>query len=166
VDAWLDMISVENLARRHDEAEAILQRALAANPDHPRLLEARVVVLRRAHQLRRAEAYLLELAPQHGEASWLHYQLGTTIADYDRDRANTHLRRAVELEPGKLDYLMALIESLERTRSGDEGANIEEAYQLTKRALAFRIENSGHIKILNEVLIRVCAFDERPQLGD
>ena len=166
VDAWLDMISVENVARRTEEAEALLERALAANPDHPRLLEAKVVVMRRAHQLRRAEAYLLELLPQHGDAAWLHYQLGATISDFDRDRGNVHLRRALELEPGKLDYLMALIESLERTRSGDEGANIEEAYALTKRALGFRIDNSGHIKILNEVLIRVCAFDEREKLGD
>jgi predicted O-linked N-acetylglucosamine transferase (SPINDLY family) len=166
VDAWLDIVGVENQAYETEAAEATLDKALAANPDNPKLLEARAVVMRRAQQVRRAEAYLLELLPRFPDAAWLHNQIGVTIADYDRDRANVHLRRAVELEPDKLEHLIVLIESLERTRSGDEGANIEESYQLAQRALAFRSTNPGHLKILNEVLIRVCAFDELPQLGD
>lgn len=166
VDAWLDIVGIDNQAQRTQEAEATIDRALAANPDHPKLLEARAVVMRRAQQMRRAEAYLLGLLPRFDNAAWLHNQIGMTIADYDRDRANTHLRRAVELEPDRLEFLMGLIESLERTRSGDEGANIEESYQLTLRALTFKSSYPGHLKVLNEVLIRVCAFDEMSQLGD
>ena len=89
-----------------------------------------------------------------------------TISDYARERANVHLRRAMELAPDNLDYLVALIESLERTRSGDEGGHIEEAYQLARRALTFKTDNPGHLKVLNEVLIRVCDFDGLAQLGD
>jgi predicted O-linked N-acetylglucosamine transferase (SPINDLY family) len=166
VDAWMDMIGAENLAHRTAEAGVLIDRALAANPDNPRLLEARAIILRRAQQTRAAEAYLIGLLPRFENAAWLHYQLATTVADFDRDRANVHFRRAVELDPEKLDHLMALIESLERTRSGDEGANIEESYQLGLRALTFKITDPGHLKILNEVLIRVCAFDLLPKLGD
>jgi protein O-GlcNAc transferase len=166
IDAWMDMIGLENDGQPGSDPEGMIDRALAANPDHPRLLEARAIVMRRSQQLRRAEAYLLELLPRFGDQAWLQHQLGVTIADFDRDRANVHLRKAAELDPGKLDYLMALIESLERTRSGDEGANIEESYQLTLRALTFKTTNPGHLKVLNEVLIRVCAFDALEQLGD
>ncbi|MDB5434123.1 MAG: hypothetical protein JWR47_380 [Phenylobacterium sp.] len=166
LEAWLDMIGVENEMHRTTEAEALIDRALAAMPDHPRLLEARAMVMRRAGQRRRCEAYLLELLPRFETATWLHSQLGGVIADYDRDRANVHLRKAVELAPDNIGYLTALIESLERTRSGDEGANIEEAYQLARRALALKPTEPGHLKILNEVLIRVCAFDDLDRLGD
>ena len=71
------------------------------------------------------------------------------------------MRRAVELDPGKLDYVMALIESLERTRTGDEGANIEEAYLLAMTLLDRAAEfTDAHNKIMSEVLIRVCDFDD------
>ncbi|MDB5425013.1 MAG: hypothetical protein JWQ29_2429 [Phenylobacterium sp.] len=167
IEAWLDMIGKLNDDLMSAEAEELADKALAANPDNARLMEAKVSVIRRAGQLRRAEAYLLSLAPRHDEAAWLHYQLGSVIGDYDRERGNVHLRRAVALDPKHLDYKTALIESLERTRTGDEGANIEEAYQLTREAMALGTEafTSSHLKIAFEVLIRVAAFDEIPQLG-
>jgi predicted O-linked N-acetylglucosamine transferase (SPINDLY family) len=166
VDAWMDLIGIENQAHRTEAADALIDRALAANPDNAKLLESRAVILRRAQQPRAAEAYLLGLLPRFETSAWLHFQLAATVADFDRERANVHFRRAVELEPGSLDYLMALIESLERTRSGDEGANIEESYQLTRKALGFKTNNPGHLKVLYEVLIRVCAFDLMAEVGD
>ncbi len=165
-DPWLDMIGLENDEHNHEEAQALIDKALAVFPEHPKLLEARAIVFRRSQQLRRAEAFLLEQLPKHGEAAWLHYQLGCTIADYDRDRANAHLRKGYELDPAKPDHLMALIESLERTRSGDEGANIEEAYQLAKIALERNLDGPAYSKILFEVLVRVCAFDDFDRAGD
>jgi protein O-GlcNAc transferase len=166
VDAWLDMAGMLNDEHKRTEAEEVLDKALAANPDNTKILEARAVILRRAQQMRRADAYLVGLLPKFPEAGWLHYQIGITCADIDRERANLHLRKAVAQDPDNLEWLMALIESLERTRTGDEGANIEESYQLAKRALALDPTQSAHVKILNEVLIRVCAFDELPRLGD
>jgi protein O-GlcNAc transferase len=166
IDAWLDMIGLENDEHHTDKAEALVDRALAANPDHPQLLEGKVIVMRRSGQLRKAEAYLLELLPRFPDAAWLHYQLGSTISDYDRERGNVHLRRAVELDPNKLSHLFALMESLERTRTGDEGANIEESYQIGQRALSMDLSNPSHLKVLFEVLIRVCAFDDIDRLPD
>lgn len=166
VEAWLDLAGVDLDAHRPDEAEAVLQRALAANPDHPRLLEATAQVMRRAGRRRQSEALLTSLLPRFENAGWLHLQLGATLADHDREQANLQLRRAVELEPDNLSYLAPLIESLERTRIGDEGAHIEESYQLARRALSLNPTDGGHLKVLNETLIRVCDFDARDQLGD
>ncbi|WP_395671812.1 tetratricopeptide repeat protein [Phenylobacterium sp.] len=166
VEAWMDLTGLFNEEHKNAEAEATLDKALAANPDHPRLLEARALLMRRAGEARRAEAYLRELLPRHPNAAWLHYQLGATLSDYDREAGNVHLRRAVELAPEKVEYRLSLIESLERTRSGDEAANIEEAYQLTRAAMPQRAEfGPSGTKIANEVLIRVCAYDEIDALG-
>jgi predicted O-linked N-acetylglucosamine transferase (SPINDLY family) len=167
IDAWLDMLGSLNDQHREGEAFEVLEKALAANPDHPRLHDAHAILLRRSGQLRAAEAYLLELLPRFPDAAWLHYHLGTTISDWDRDRGNVHMRRAVELEPNKLDYMMALIESLERTRSGVEGENIEEAHQLAVQALAFKAEfTPSHAKIINEVLARVCDYPHMEEVGE
>ncbi len=168
IDAWLDLIGMEVDDQRTAEVEGLIDRALAANPDHPRLLEARCIALRRSGQLRRAEAYLLELLPRFPDAAWLHYQLGGVISEYDRDRGNIHLRRALELDPDKLDHAMVLIESLERTRSGDEGAHIEESYQLALETLD-KLKaplSPGHAKIIFEIFVRVCAFDDFARLPD
>ena len=165
IDAWMDLASVDNNDRRTVEASATIDKALEANPDEPRLLEAKALIMRRANQFRAAEAYLISLLPRFPDAGWLHYQIGVTLADYDRDRANEYLRKAAELEPERLEFLMMLIEGLERTRTGDEGANIEESYQLALKALEFHPTNEGHLKILYEIFIRVCAFDQIAALG-
>ena len=166
IDAWLDQLGALNERHRQAEAHDLLDRALAANPDEPRLYEARAVLLRRAGELRKAEAFLTELLPRFGDTNWLQFQLGATVSDYDRERANVHLRRAVELASDQPDALMSLIESLDRTRSGDEGANIEESYQLLSGFLKDHTPTtSAQLKIATEVLIRVCAFDELAKLG-
>ena len=166
IDAWLDLVGTLNDLHRTHQAHEILDKAIAANPGHPRLYEAHAILFRRAGDLRKAEAYLTGLLPQFPEAAWLHHQIGVTVADYDRLRANELLRRAVELEPGNPDYVLSLVESLERTRIGDEGAHIEEAYQIFRRQIAGqRLTSSAHLKIATELLIRVCAYDELDQLG-
>lgn len=166
VDAWMDILSLLIERQQMADAEETVEKALAAAPNDERLMESKVTVLRRSSQLRRAEAYMRSLLPILPDAAWLHYQLGGTISDYDRESGNVHMRRATELSD-KLDYKMALIESLERTRSGDEGAHIEESYQLAKEALARKEEfTSSHYKIIYEVFIRVCAFDEMNLMGD
>lgn len=168
IDAWLDLSGALNEQHRRKQAEDVLDKALAANPGEPRLVEARAIVLRRAGQYRAAETYLQGLLPQYEQAAWLHYQLGVTLSELDRARGNVHLRRAVELAPGNQEYLVALVESLERTRAGDEGANIEEAYQLAKAGLvgAGEIRDPAAKKIIFEVLQRVADFDALPQVGD
>jgi predicted O-linked N-acetylglucosamine transferase (SPINDLY family) len=166
VDAWLDMAGSLNERHRQDEAHAVIDKALAANPDAQRLYEARAILYRRAGQHPKAVEYLQGLLPRFGDAAWLHHQLGATLTDIDREKANLHLRRAVELAPDKTEYSIALIESLERTRTGDEGANIAEAYALLRQLMARdTLTTPAQLKIASEVMIRVCAFDELDALG-
>ena len=168
VDASLDLAGTLSDLGRLADAEATLDAATAHNPDNPRLIEAKAILMRSAGHSRRAEAYLQELAPRFRDAAWLEHRLGVTVVDYDRSRANAHLRRAVELEPNNRAYRFKLIESLERTRTGDEGAHIEESYQLLQPLLA----DSDHtftpaqVRAAYAVLARVCAFQELERLGD
>jgi predicted O-linked N-acetylglucosamine transferase (SPINDLY family) len=168
IDAWLDLSGMLNELHRAKQAEDVLDKALAANPGEPRLVEARALIYRRAGQSAAAEAYLQSLLPQHEDAAWLHYQLGVTFAEQDRERANAHFRRAVELEPKNTEYRICEIESLERTRTGDEGANIEAAYQLARALLAEgrRITDPGARKVLHEVVQRVADFAAVDKVSD
>lgn len=167
VDAWLDMAGTLMEDHRERQAHEVLDRAFRANPDDPRLHQARIVLHRRAGALRKAEAYITEeLLPRMADVGWVHHQLGATLTDYDRDRANMHLRRGVELAPEILEHRMVLIESLERTRSGDEGAHIEAAFQQLNAVLGREtLTRPAHLKIASEVLTRVCAFDQLERLG-
>lgn len=167
IDAWLDIIGILHEEHRPEEAEIQIEKAIAANPDDPRLLEGKVMMMRRSGQMRRAEAFMEALLPTHGDAAWLHSQLGALISDWDRERATALLRRAAQLEPDRIDYAALMIENLERTRSGDEGGHIEEAYQLAKRLMPRKDEfTDATNKILNEVFIRVCDFDALERIGD
>jgi len=168
IEAWLDLAGTLSEQQRVKLADEAIDKGLAANPDEPRLFEAKATLMRREGRVSAAEAYLLGLLPQRGDAAWLQYQLGVTVADQDRTRGNVYFRRAVELAPDKVDYLLALVESLERTRSGDEGGNIEEAYQLAKAALVKGADVSGSAptKVLLEVFERVADYDAIAALGD
>jgi predicted O-linked N-acetylglucosamine transferase (SPINDLY family) len=167
IDAWLDMVGALNDDFRSAEAEAVLDKAIAQNPSEPRLLEGKAMVMRRAGDSARCEAWLTELLPTNPDAAWLHYQLGMLVGDRERERANTHLRRAHQLEPAKLDYATALVETLERTRAGDEGGHIEEAYQLALTLLPRRLEfTDGANKIMSDVFTRVADFDAIDAIGD
>jgi predicted O-linked N-acetylglucosamine transferase (SPINDLY family) len=167
VDAWLDWSGGE--ASRGDLTAAleVNEKAMAAAPGQPRLLESKAVLLRRMGQLKAAEAFLTELMPTHGDEAWLPYALGGVIGDQDRARANAYLIRATELEPDNTEYRTALMESYERSRHGDEGANIEAGYQLLEKTLAEgNMPNTPkHNKVYNELLIRVCDYDKMPLIG-
>ncbi|MBW8812008.1 MAG: tetratricopeptide repeat protein [Caulobacterales bacterium] len=167
VDCWLDLVGLLNEEYRSQEAEEQLERALGALPGNRRLLEGKVMILRRGGQGARAEAFMEEQLALHPEAAWLHYQLSSLIGDRNRERACALARRALELEPGNLDYATSLIENLERNRIGDEGAHIEEAYQLGLRLLPRKAEfGEAATKILTETFIRVADYEAVEALGD
>jgi predicted O-linked N-acetylglucosamine transferase (SPINDLY family) len=167
IDAWLDIAGVLGDEFRGGEAIEALDKALAANPGNERLLVAKAQVLRKAGDAAGAEAFLLSLLPANPEAAWLYHQLGASFTDSDRVRANGYLEKAVALDPQRLEYATALIEGYERNRLGDEGANIEKAYQLAKGLVSRKAEFSDSAnKIVWEVLGRVCDFDAQDQVGD
>ncbi|HEY3696548.1 tetratricopeptide repeat protein [Phenylobacterium sp.] len=167
VDAWLDWSGAEAQRQNFTAAIEATDRAIAAVPGDQRLLEAKAVILRRMGLAAAAEEHLLSLLPAHGGEAWLQHALGGAIADRDRARANAYFQRALELQPDNLEYRVALIESLERSRHGDEGANIEAAYRLFEETpdLLHAAFTPKHAKVVNELLIRVCAFDQLGSLG-
>lgn len=165
VDAWLDLSSIQSGRQQHEEALETTEKALAAAPGDPRLLESKAVNLLRAGRPKAAEAFMQSLLPAHDNAPWLHHQLGFAISSYDRARANTHLARAVELSPANQDYKVTYAESLERSRFGDEAANIEAGYKVLRDAMALGPLNASGKKIASEIMIRLGAFKEYEALG-
>lgn len=159
LDAWLDLTSVENRRHNYAEADASMDRALEAMPDHPRLLEARVILMRRSGRIQDALAYLETLVQRLPDQGWIHYQMGGCIADNDRAKANIHFRRAVELTPDKVEYVLALAESYERSRHGNEGENIEQAYQALKPILPLKRITGTSAKVSCEILVRVGEYE-------
>lgn len=167
VNAWLDLSAVTSEAQGPREAFHVLDRAVAANPDNQKLIEARALALRRSGQLREAEQHLLELLEKTPDAAWLHYQIAGVISDYDRKRANIHFAEAVNLEPENVTYRIAQAESLGRSRYGDEAAHIERAYQtLIKLGDRLPTADAGPLKVAYEVMGRVADYDSVDKLGD
>lgn len=166
LDAWLDLTAVTAEMKGYSETHAILDQASAVLPPSMRLHEAKAMALRRSGRLRDAEAYLIELMPQYGDKGWLHYQLGGIIGDYDRRRGNVHLEKAIELVPDNIDYRMALIESLARSRYDDESAHLERAYTLLKEVLSPDQKlGAAPLKVALETVIRVADYDAADSLG-
>ncbi len=163
VGCWLDLATLLHGLHRQAETEAALDAALAANPGDRRLLEAKAFVLRVSGDARRAEAYLQSLADRLDDQAWVHFHLGDLVSGYDRPRGERHLRRAVELEPS-LDHLCALMQSLERWVGPEEGAKLDEAYGLATQALDLGVGRPAQMKLVRDVLLRVCAF-QLPRLG-
>jgi protein O-GlcNAc transferase len=167
VDAWLDLAGQLAEAHRITEAQEAIDKALTLNPGNARLLEGKVTLLRRLGLSAQAQAVLTEIVAADPAAAWARYQFGLSIADRDRASANTHFAEACRLDPANLDYAISYVESLERTRSGDEGANIEQSYQLARRLMARKAEfNETATKVMGDVLARVCDHDALDQLGD
>ncbi len=166
VDAWLDLVAVQSEGKSVQDCLATLDRALAANPDEPRLIESRAVNLRRSGATREAEQYLIGLLEKRPDQAGLHYQLATGIADYDRPRANIHLERAVELDPENVRYRVSLAESLGRSRHGDEAANLERAYQTLREVIDQVVMTAPNLKVAYELMVRVAAYDDMEKLGD
>ncbi len=166
IDAWLDLSAVIADARGPEMAIGLLEEGIAQT-GAPRLMEAKAVAIRRSNQLRRAEAYLAELLESQPETPWIHHQLGAVISDWDRERANRHLRQAIALKPDDVEYRMALIESLARSRYGDEAQHLDDAYAELKavRQMA-TLTNGAHLKVASEVLSRVCDFDGLDEVCD
>lgn len=165
VDAWLDLIGVISEAKSQEEAQPVLERAVAANPADMRLVEARAVGIRRTGATRDAEQFLLDQLEKHPNEASLHFQLGSNITDYDRARANAAFERAIELDPKDIRYQVSLAESLGRSRHGDEAANLERAYQILVGIVDQMPMTAPNLKIAYELMVRVAAFDDMEKLG-
>ncbi|WP_421934545.1 tetratricopeptide repeat protein [Phenylobacterium sp.] len=166
VDAWLDLTSLTADVKGAAETLPVLDRAVAALADSHKMREAKAVMLRRAGRNKESEDYLLSLLTELGDQGWIHYQLGMTLADFDRVRTNTHLEKAHELEPDNAEFQLALAESYSRTRQGDEAQNLERAYQLLKPVIDKVGDGAGPVKVASDIFVRVADYDAADALGD
>jgi protein O-GlcNAc transferase len=165
VDGWIDRISIETSLQRHEEALAIIEKAIAANPDTTRILETKAIQLRRAGRPLEAAAYLEALLEKSPDLAWAHYQLAKTVADTQRPRANEHFRRAVELEPNNTNFHFALAESLDRSRYGTEGHHIQEAYEIILKMLEQAPPMRSQIQTARQIFLRVGDYERMNALG-
>lgn len=165
VEAWLSIVSAFNDLGRPDLAEQALTEGLAANPDQRNLLEAKALLLRVNGRRRETETFLIDLLSRLPEAAWIHLHLGDLLAVSEPDRATTHLRRALALEPTQPDHVFALLRALGGSVTGDEGAKLDEAYQLCRRIPAGAGLKPAQTALLRDVYARTCAFAELDALG-
>lgn len=164
-DAWLDLINLN--AEKNDPLSAIplLDQALAGAPKMVKLCEAKAMLYRRANKHRDAEAYLLSLLPIYGDVAWLHNMIGTTISEWDRERAHVHMQKAIDLDGSNSAYRMALAESLSRTRGPKEAAYLEQAYGVLKAAEGMLELTPSELKVAAEIYTRLADYDETDKLG-
>nr|QQZ49872.1 tetratricopeptide repeat protein [Phenylobacterium glaciei] len=165
VDAWLDLSSLAADTKGAIETLPIIERAAAALPDNHKIRESKGVMLRRAGRNKEAELYFESLLTELGEQAWVHYQLGLTLSDFDRAKANVHFERAHELAPDNAEFQLALAESYSRTRVGDEAANLERAYQLLKPVVDKVGGGAGPVKVASDIFVRVADYDAADALG-
>ncbi len=166
IDAWLDLSSVLGESGKADAGFKLLDKALAAIPDEQRLLQAKAKGFRRLGKAKEAGQFLESLRSRMDGAGWYHHEYGRLLSDIDRAGANVHFRRAMELEPDNIDHRLALIESLDRTRTGNESAHIEEAYRLLKGTeLPDQIEPSQQ-KVIMEILTRSGDYEAAEAYGE
>ncbi len=166
LDAWLDLSGILVDSGKAEASLKVIEKAIAANPDTPRLLRAKAGTFRRLGRAAEAEKFLESMRHKLGDASWYHFEYGRLLSDVDRARATGHFRRAVELDPDDIDSRMALIESLDRTREGDESANIDEAYRLVKETKLPGQLEPPHSKVIVEILTRSADYAAAAQIGD
>lgn len=163
--AWIDRIKVETDFEHHSEAFAIVSKALERHPENHRLIEARIMVLRRGGRFKDAEALLQTRVKDVPDDAWAHFQLAETIARFDRVRGNAHYKRAVELQPENGVYWINYANSLDRTRHGNEAENIQAGYEAVLKAMDLGGLPSRFIRMARNILVRMGRFDLVAQLG-
>ncbi len=165
LDAWLDLSSLLADSGDFSAGLAVIDAGLQANPDHPRLLHGQMTMLRRLGRGQETLPILRSMEARFGQQAWYHNELGRVLGETGHPATNDHFRRAVELEPGNLTFAAALAESLDRTRTGDEAANIEESYRVLKQGLATGKPDAPLTKVVLEVLTRSADYDATEVLG-
>ncbi len=166
LDAWLDRASLASTLQSTDEAIEIIERGLKVLPEAQKLLESLAILLRRNGRREDTVALLRRLIDEGRAQPWTYLQLGRTLADFDREEADKLFRKAVELAPAsEIGCRLTLAESLDRARYGDEGANIQEAYDTLRQAMTIGPIPAGDLHIARQIAIRVADYGLLSTLG-
>ena len=164
--SWMESASLLRELGRHAEALDIVERGLEVATDKARLAIAKAQVLRAAGRPGEAREYLEALIRREPNNARAHFQLGRTLAASDREAGNAHLRQAISLAPSQMEFTAALVDSLDRTRSGDEAAHIGEAYRLALQCLESGVDLRQHSRILRSSLERCADYRAASRLGE
>ena len=165
IASWIDRIKVATDFEKHDEALEIVEKALAKLPGNHRLIEARIMVLRRGGRFKEAETLLENRIAEAPDDAWAHFQYAETVGRFDREKGNLHYKRAVELQPENAIYWMNYANSLDRSRYGDEAEHIQAGYEAVLKAMSLGALPSRFIRMARNVLVRMGRFDLVERLG-
>ncbi len=162
---WVNLANFREEQNRPEETIPILDQGIAAVGAHRRLVEARIAALRRRGRYDEAAQWIGLLLRDNPNVDWLHYQMGMTLQQSDRERANIHFERAYGLQPSDTRNLMAFAESLNRTRGPREAEFIDAAYKLAKRRLDLKGDLRPDARAMINILTRVGDYAATDQLG-
>lgn len=163
--AWVDLAVHREEENRLDEALALIEQGIGRIGAHRKLVEARIVALRRRARHAEAVAWITALLKDNEKVPWLHVQMATTLLNFDRERANRHYERARELDPRDPRIVVALAESLNRTRGASEGDNIAAAYALARERMAMGGDLRPDARALTGIFLRNADFAATAALG-
>lgn len=163
---WVDLsVIYEELGRLAEVAET-LEKGLQTVGAHRTIVEALCAFLRRRGRYAQAVEWLTKLLESNESVGWLHRQIALCLQASDRDRANVHFARACELEPKDARTLTDYIDSLNRTRSGDEGELLTLSLSLAKRRLDLGGDLVADARPLLGIFLRAGDFDSVDRIGD
>ncbi len=159
---------VQCLLRLHraEEAEALLARLTAQMPGERELIVLQARVAFRLGRVSEALARLdglLKTDPGHLQAN---LQLAVILGDGDRPIVNAALDRATTAHPDSFEALERYVESLCRSRYGDEAAHIEASYLQAQRLMArFPHRVAEAARTLRTILMRVLDEERMAKTG-
>ena len=165
VVSWIERIKADTDFERHEEAIKAVEAAIIELPDEHRIIEARIMVYRRAGRFAEAEKILNQRLEENPNDAWAHFQLAETVARFDRERGNKHYLRAVELKPDDAIYWMNYANSLDRSRYGQEADHIQAGYEAVMKALSLGPLPSRFVRMARNILVRMGRFDIVKTMG-
>lgn len=165
VISWIDRIKADTDFERHEEAIKAVEAAIRNLPEEHRIIEARIMVYRRAGKFTEAERFLVQRIEEAPNDAWAHFQLAETVARFDRERGNKHYLRAVDLKPDDAIYWMNYANSLDRSRYGNEADHIQAGYEAVMKALTLGPLPSRYVRMARNILVRMGRFDIVKTLG-
>ena len=165
VSLWVELAQTLELQNRLTESAAALEDGVRSAGARKPLVEAKLAFLRRRGRHAEAAAWIESLLASNPDVGWLYYQLGLTKQAADRRAANVHFERARELEPQDARGVMALADSLNRTRGADEGDCIARAHQLARERLDLSPPPLADAHALLGVFLRAADFDSIDRIG-
>ena len=109
--AKVNLAMIYNQMKKNDEAERLLREVVTDYPDLYEIKYSLGLLLGEQQKYAEATEYLQAAATGLPQRARIHYNLGLLLQHLKRDaEAESALLRALEIEPGHMDYLYALAE--------------------------------------------------------